>query len=129
MDLENSKDLLDKGEDKNNLQKGERRKRKNSFTCDGNNSDSSSWEDQDSSDDEGKLEIVSPKPKKKRLVECQQQKDSGINSEDILQECGKLLGMGKSVSEKAKNFNLSRKQVKTVLKAIFKSDEMHELLR
>jgi len=108
------------------------KKRKRLGSGEQDKSDSSSWEDQDSSDgEEKKLTIVTPcqKKKKKRVRKVRPKWDPESIPEDILDECGKLVEMNKSLDEKAKNFNMGTRDIKTLLRAIFKSDEIIAMLR
>ena len=94
-------------------------------------SNSSSWEDQDSSDD-NKLKIDIPKRKvlKKRHKSPTRRASKEIAiPEDVLAECSKLLVMDQKLDAKAKSINWGTKQVKMVLRAIVQSEEMMIMLR
>ena len=94
-------------------------------------SNSSSWEDQDSSDD-NKLKIDVPKKKvlKKRHKSPTRRANKEIAiPEDVLAECSKLLVMDQKLDAKAKSINWGTKQVKMVLRAIVQSEEMMIMLR
>ena len=94
-------------------------------------SNSSSWEDQDSSDD-NKLKIDVPKKKvlKKRQKSPTRRATKEIAiPEDVLAECSKLLVMDQKLDAKAKSINWGTKQVKMVLRAIVQSEEMMIMLR
>ena len=99
---------------------------------DGFKSNSSSWEDQESSDD-AKLKIDVPKKKvlKKRHKSPTRRGIKEINiPEHVLAECSsKLLDMDQNLDAKAKSINWGRKQVKMVLRAIVQSEEMMIMLR
>ena len=97
----------------------------------GRDRDSSSWEDQESSDDT-KLKIDVPKRKilRKRYSKSPTRKNKEIViPEDVLAECSKLLVMDQSLDAKAKSINWGTKQVKMVLRAIVQSEEMMIMLR
>ena len=97
----------------------------------GRERDSSSWEDQESSDD-AKLKIDVPKKKilRKRYNKSPIRKSKEIViPEDVLAECSKLLVMDQSLDAKAKSINWGTKQVKMVLRAIVQSEEMMIMLR
>ena len=97
----------------------------------GRDRDSSSWEDQESSDDT-KLKIDVPKRKilRKRYSKSPNRKNKEIViPEDVLAECSKLLVMDQSLDAKAKSINWGTKQVKMVLRAIVQSEEMMIMLR
>jgi len=106
----------------------------NDDESDARNSNSSSWEDQESSDD-SKLRIDVPKKKKvrrKRMSErspVRRLPNEVIIPEDVLAECSKLLVMDQKLDAKAKSINWGTKQVKMVLKAIVQSEEMMNMLR
>ena len=92
---------------------------------------SSSWEDQESSDD-NKLKIDVPKKKvlKKRHKSPSRRANKEIAiPEDVLAECSKLLVMDQKLDAKAKSINWGTKQVKMVLRAIVQSEEMMIMLR
>jgi len=97
-------------------------------------SHSSSWEDQESSDD-AKLKIVEPKKKKvrkKRAVDkspIRRLPSEVVIPEDVLAECSKLIAMDQKLDAKAKSINWGTKQVKMVLRAIVQSEEMMNMLR
>ena len=97
----------------------------------GRDRDSSSWEDQESSDD-AKLKIDVPKRKilRKRYNKSPIRKSKEIViPEDVLAECSKLLVMDQNLDAKAKSINWGTKQVKMVLRAIVQSEEMMIMLR
>jgi len=97
-------------------------------------SHSSSWEDQESSDDT-KLKIDEPKKKKVRKKRAGDKSPTRRHPsdvtipEDALAECSKLLVMDQKLDAKAKSINWGRKQVKMVLRAIAQSEEMMNMLR
>jgi len=97
-------------------------------------SNSSSWEDQESSDD-AKLKIDEPKKKKVRKKRAGDKSPSRRHQsevtipEDVLSECSKLLAMDQKLDAKAKSINWGTKQVKMVLRAIVQSEEMMNMLR
>jgi len=97
-------------------------------------SNSSSWEDQESSDD-AKLKIVEPKRRKIRKKRAGDKSPSRrlpnevVIPEDVLSECSKLLAMDQKLDAKAKSINWGTKQVKMVLRAIVQSEEMMNMLR
>merc|ERR1719318_1699392 len=97
-------------------------------------SHSSSWEDQESSDD-AKLKIDEPKKKKVRKKRAGDKSPTRRHPsdvtipEDALAECSKLLVMDQKLDAKAKSINWGRKQVKMVLRAIAQSEEMMNMLR
>ena len=95
-------------------------------------SNSSSWEDQDSSDD-NKLKIDVPHKKKvlrKRFKSPSRRSNKEIViPEDVLAECSKLIVMDQKLDAKAKSINWGTKHVKMVLRAIVQSEEMMIMLR
>jgi len=97
-------------------------------------SNSSSWEDQESSDD-AKLKIDEPKKKKVRKKRAGDKSPTRRHPsevtipEDVLSECSKLLAMDQKLDAKAKSINWGTKQVKMVLRAIVQSEEMMNMLR
>ena len=94
-------------------------------------SNSSSWEDQESSDD-AKLKIDVPKKKilkKRHKSPTRRTAKEIVIPEDVLAECSKLLVMDQKLDAKAKSINWGTKQVKMVLRAIVQSEEMMIMLR
>ena len=81
-------------------------------------SNSSGWEDQESSDADSTLKIDEPKKKKVRKKRSRQKSPlrrvpSEVNiPEDVLAECSKLLAMDQKLDAKAKSINWGTKQVK-----------------
>ena len=98
-------------------------------------SHSSSWEDQESSDD-NKLKIdLNNKRKVRRKRLCTKPSSARKISkeihipDDVLAECSSLLSMDQKLDAKAKSINWGTKQVKMVLRAIVQSEEMMIMLR
>ena len=101
------------------------------FNDDDYKSNSSSWEDQESSDD-AKLKIDVPKKKilkKRHKSPTRRATKEIVIPEDVLAECSKLLVMDQKLDAKAKSINWGTKQVKMVLRAIVQSEEMMIMLR
>eukprot|EP00092_Neocalanus_flemingeri_P021197 GFUD01022971.1.p1 GENE.GFUD01022971.1~~GFUD01022971.1.p1 ORF type:complete len:1221 (-),score=398.09 GFUD01022971.1:72-3734(-) len=116
------------------------RKRRHDPTSDSSDDDraresnSSGWEDQDSSDD-AQLKICEPKKKKVRKKRSSHKSPTRrvptevVIPEDVLSECSRLVAMDQRLDAKAKSINWGTKQVKMVLRAIVQSEEMMNMLR
>jgi len=90
----------------------------------------SSWEDQESSDN-NRLEIVEPKKKKVRRKRAGTKPKMKYNNievpEEIIKECSSILD--NTLDTKARNLNMSSSQVKMVLKSVIQSPELLAMLR